>query len=80
MYCKLGKQVLIDVVLDYLERKSGLQPVSGLSVMERAGRLRERIKSVHDISILEEKDDNGKVKETIQWDDWDDDIWGNKFW
>ena len=47
MYCKLGKQVLMDVVLDYLESKYGLQFVSGLSIVERVWRLQEQINSTH---------------------------------
>ena len=74
MYCRLGKQVLMDVVLEYLESKCGLQFVSGLSIVERVSRLQEQINSMHDIGILE-TDCNSKAKETIQWDDWDDGEW-----
>ncbi len=74
MYCRLGKQVLMDVVLDYLESKYGLQFVSGLSIVERVWRLQEQITYMHDISILE-TDYNSNAKETIQWDDWGDRDW-----
>ena len=45
MYCRLGKQALMDVVLDYLERKYGLPSVFGLSIVERVSRLQEQIDS-----------------------------------
>jgi hypothetical protein len=75
MYCKLGKQVLMDVVLDYLESKYSLPSVFGLSIVERIWRIQEQIKYLHDISILE-TDYNSKARKTIQWDDWSDGGWG----
>ncbi len=66
-----GKQVLIDVVLDYLERKYGLQLVSGLSVVERVWRLREQIDSMYDINRLRNKY-NSKARGMISFDDFGD--------
>jgi uncharacterized protein len=72
MYCKLGKQALMDVVLDYLESKYGLQSVFGLSIVERVWRLQEQIKSIHNISGLKNSY-NSQRRAMIQWDD----AWGD---
>ena len=71
MYCKLGKQALIDVVLDYLERKYGLPSVFGLSVVERVWRLQEQIRFIYDISVLK-NNHSSKTNEAVQWDDFED--------
>jgi uncharacterized protein len=44
MRCKLGKQAIVDAVLDYLEGKCGLSPANHVSPLERIVRLRERVK------------------------------------
>jgi len=78
MSCKLGKQVLIDVVLDYLECKCCLPSVVGLSLVERVWRLQEQVKSRHDI-IISKKNHISSAEEVMQElsavlndDDWDD--------
>jgi uncharacterized protein len=71
MYCRLGKQVLMDVVLDYLEGKYSLQSAFGLSIVERVRRLQEQIKFGDHISGLK-NNYNSKTRAMMQWDDWGD--------
>jgi uncharacterized protein len=47
MHCKLGKQAIVDAVLDYLEDKYALPPARNLSPLERVVRLQERGKGTH---------------------------------
>ena len=68
MRCKLGKQAIVDAVLDYLESKYTLSTAHKVSPLERIARLRERVKweLVDEVwSSL----GNG-------WDDWSD--WSNR--
>ena len=44
MRCKLGKQAIVDAVLDYLESKYALSSAHNVSPLERIVRLRERVK------------------------------------
>ena len=44
MRCKLGKQAIVDAVLDYLESKYALSSAHHVSPLERIVRLRERVK------------------------------------
>ena len=44
MRCKLGKQAIVDAVLDYLESKYALSSAHNVSPLERIIRLRERVK------------------------------------
>jgi hypothetical protein len=75
MHCRLGKQALMDVVLDYLESKYGLLPVFGLSIVERVWRIQEQIKYMSSIIALNTNLSN-KIDKKIQWEDgwgdWDD--------
>ncbi len=78
MSCRLGKQALMDVVLDYLERRYGLQFASGLSIVERVWRLQEQIKSLQYIMEFKNTYDSNKTINTMQladedeWEDWSD--------
>jgi uncharacterized protein len=85
MYCRLGKQALMDVVLAYLESKYGLQFTSGLSLMERVSRLRDQMKLVDKVSTFQKNSMNGSELEMTKWSyntktdssDWDDDDWND---
>jgi uncharacterized protein len=73
MYCKLGKQVLTDVVVDYLESKYGLPPGFSLSIMERVWRIQDQIKSMH--SIIGLKNTYNNIIREKMFDDWNDLHW-----
>jgi uncharacterized protein len=76
VYCRLGKQALMDVVLDYLESKYGLQFVLGSSLIERVSRLQEKMKLMGKIKVLSRSTlcvlgvENVKWKDFDDWDDW----------
>jgi uncharacterized protein len=64
MRCKLGKQAIVDAVLDYLENKYALSFAHNGSPLERIARLRERAKWEHADEVWLSLDDG--------WDDWHD--------
>jgi hypothetical protein len=69
MRCKLGKQAIVEAVLDYLEGKYALSPAHNVSPLERIVRLRERGKweSVDEVwSVRSDEDDDD-----VDWNDWD---------
>ena len=68
MRCKLGKQAIVDAVLDYLERKYALSTAHDVPPLERLMRLRERVQC--------EPADKALSTAIIVWDDfpnWFDD-------
>jgi len=67
MRCRLGKQAIVDAVLDYLEGKYALSSARALSPLERIVRLRERVEwDVSDALWSAQSDgDDG------DWKDWD---------
>ena len=69
MRCKLGKQAIVDAVLDYLESKYALSSAHNVSPLERLVRLRERVK-------WEPKDDAPSAplvwSAFDDWDNWED--------
>jgi uncharacterized protein len=67
MRCRLSKQVLIDVVLEYLEEKYELQGEPDESLSERVERVRKGINN--------EKKHSENVERWDQWADWHD--WGD---
>ncbi len=64
MRCKLGKQAIVDAVLDYLESKYALSSAHNVSPLERLVRLREGIKSENANEVWSSLDNS--------WDDWKD--------
>ena len=72
MRCKLGKQAIVDAVLDYLEGKIALRSVHNVSPLERIVRLREWGKwELVDEVWLARSDGGDDDNDDDKWGDWD---------
>ena len=72
MRCRLGKQAIVDAVLDYLEDKYALPSAHHLSPLERIAHLREwrkweGVTGLRSVCASDGDDDKGKGDD----DDWD---------